>query len=652
MLSSPWRSTPTSNGAVASAVALLFAAAATFATTSAAAMVPSTMPSEGPADALVTIIEVSDFQCPFCTRAGPTMARIMRTYPQVRRVWANNPLYFHKRARPAAIAALAAHRQGKFWQMHKTIFANQHALTDENLLLWAVQIGLDVETFEKDLNDPKLSQQIDREQRAAVALGARGTPGFFINGKLLSGAHPFPKFQKEIDAALVQAKALRKTGKRGAALMAESFRLRAPKVGPKVLAYFFGGAKIPPRAPPAGRLRGGVMRRQDSDTVWKVPVDSKKDTIAGNSAKAVVTIVAFSDFQCPYCSRGNNTLKQVKAAYGDKVRIVFKHHPLSFHVNARGAHKAAIAAGKQGKFWPYHDLLFANQRRLSTGNLISWAKQLKLNMPRFKRDMTSAAADQQIDEDMKLAKGISVRGTPNFFVNGRKLMGAQPLAKFKAVIDDELATAKGKHGPAYYESLVAKGKVFEPLQQRVHNFPEIGLPMLGPKDAKITVWVAVDYQCPFCVRAHRALGPLAKQFGGQVRVVMAHYPLPFHKMARPAAHLAQHAYEQGGQALFAKVHAKLFAASRQLSFAKLSEIAQESGLSIKDVAANRPRYEALIAKSMAQANKAGVRGTPTVFIQGRRYRPSGGYRNDALQRTLRSLVKRVGKGAAGTAAKP
>ena len=183
------------------------------------------MPVTGGKDALVTIIEISDFQCPFCSRVGPTMKKIKETYKgQVRIVWANNALSFHNRAKPAATAALAAHRQGKFWEMHDKLFANQRALTDANFTKWAGELGLDAAKFAKDMKDPTLGKQIDREQLAANATGARGTPGFFINGKLLSGAQPFPAFKKEIDAALESAKKLRDGGKKGKALMAADCR--------------------------------------------------------------------------------------------------------------------------------------------------------------------------------------------------------------------------------------------------------------------------------------------------------------------------------------------------------------------------------------------------------------------------------------------
>ncbi len=158
------------------------------------------------------------------------------------------------------------------------------------------------------------------------------------------------------------------------------------------------------------------------------------------SDSAKVTIVEFSDFQCPFCSRVNPTLAKVSEEYGDKVKIAFKHFPLAFHTKAPDAHKASIAAGKQGKFWEMHDKIFANQATMSTDNYATWAGEMGLDVEQFKKDMASPAVQAHIDADMKQASGMGVTGTPSFFINGYFLSGAQPFEAFKAVIDRQLAS--------------------------------------------------------------------------------------------------------------------------------------------------------------------------------------------------------------------
>lgn len=160
------------------------------------------------------------------------------------------------------------------------------------------------------------------------------------------------------------------------------------------------------------------------------------------SDKAPITIVEFSDFQCPFCKRGANTMEQIKKAYGDKVRIAFRQHPLSFHKNAMSAAKASLAAHEQGKFWPMHDKLFENQRNLTDENIKKIAKEVGLTMDQFSKDWKSNKYDKQIQEDMRFARANKATGTPAFFVNGVYVKGAKPLPYFKMLIDKLLEKQK------------------------------------------------------------------------------------------------------------------------------------------------------------------------------------------------------------------
>ena len=611
-------------------------------------IIPASMPVKGAENALVTILEVSDFQCPFCSRVGPTIKKILETYPNdVRVVWGNQPLGFHDRAKPAATAALAAHRQGKFWEMHDKMFANQSDLTDENFKKWAGELTLDMAKFEADLKDDGISKQIDAEQAAANATGARGTPAFFINGKLLSGAQPYEAFQKEIDEALTAAKALSAQGKSGMDLMLAAATARDAEVGAKVVNYFFKGeapAAAAPEREAAAEPEGPAKAPDDSYEIWKVPV-AKTDSIKGDSDKAIVTIVEFSDFQCPFCSRGANTIDEVVKAYGDKVRVVFKHTPLPFHDKARPAHAAAIAAGRQGKFWEFHDKAFANMQALTEENFAAWAKELGLNMAKFDADRKNPETDKQIQADIDLGASVSIRGTPGFMINGRKVVGAQPLPVFKAVVDEEIAKAEkagNKKGAAYYDGIVAEGKLFSELGGKPADMNLDGLPFEGPKDAPIVITAFSDFQCPFCSRVAEPVKGAAKKFPGKVKIVFAHFPLSFHKEARPASLAAQVAFEQGGSELFAKVHDGLFAAQRELSDEKIDAVAKEAGVDMAKLAAAKkdPKYGKLFDDTMAMGSKAGVEGTPSLFINGRKYEPAGGFSAESIATTIEGLLKK------------
>ena len=137
-------------------------------------------------NAKVTIVEFSDYECPFCSRAEPTIAEIMKQYPNdVRVAFINNPLPMHKNAEGAAKAALAAQRQGKFWEMHEALFANQRGLNDAFYAQKAAELGLDAAKFQADMNDPAIKDLIDKGMKDGAGYGISGTPSFLINGVLL-----------------------------------------------------------------------------------------------------------------------------------------------------------------------------------------------------------------------------------------------------------------------------------------------------------------------------------------------------------------------------------------------------------------------------------------------------------------------------------
>jgi protein-disulfide isomerase len=168
-------------------------------------MVATTGPSRGSKDAPITIVEFSDYQCPFCGRAEPVMEDVLSRYPgQVRLVFRHLPLGFHKNARPAAEASVCAENQGRFWEYHALLFQNQKALGAEALEKYAVDAGLDVEDFKTCLTDEPTRARVEEDLREAREAGASGTPAFFVNGIPLSGALPAEAFVKIIDEELAR----------------------------------------------------------------------------------------------------------------------------------------------------------------------------------------------------------------------------------------------------------------------------------------------------------------------------------------------------------------------------------------------------------------------------------------------------------------
>ncbi len=206
--------------------------------------------------------------------------------------------------------------------------------------------------------------RIERDQQAMVAVGAPATPTFFVNGRKLAGAHPLESFRNVIDQELRKAQQLVEAGTPASAVYAEDHRARGHRAGvrPRDRCPRPRRPAWPPRPPPRRRPPAPPPAAYQKVTV-------RADDPARGPRDAKLTVVLFSDFQCPFCSRVEPTLKQLEQAFPGQVRIVWKHQPLAMHPQAMPAALAAEAAREQGKFWPMHEKLFAGQAQLSPRGL-------------------------------------------------------------------------------------------------------------------------------------------------------------------------------------------------------------------------------------------------------------------------------------------
>lgn len=388
-------------------------------------------PSRGPADAPVTVVMFSDFECPFCGRGHEIMGELRKQYPdQVRIAYKAFPLDMHPHALLAAMAARSAQKQGKFWDFHDRLFS-QKGLDVDVVFQHAVASGLDVAVLRDDLRKLEFGPEVARDLRLGRRLGVHSTPTFFVNGRILTGAQPYNNFEALIEEELVAAK-----------------QLAAQGVAP---------ADIYERTIADG-FRKVVFtddRRLDPDSVVPVPLG---DSPRLGPDDAPVTIVIFGDFECPFCVRGNSVIESLRAHYGDTLRIVHKHSPLAFHSHAQLAARASNAAHQQGKFWAYHDALYARQAKFDEDDLLAIAKQIGLDLKKFKAAMNDLTLDEAIERDQSLAHNLGVTGTPAFFVNGRPVEGAQPELVFRLIIEEELdrasrARARGVAATELYETL-------------------------------------------------------------------------------------------------------------------------------------------------------------------------------------------------------
>ena len=561
----------------------------------------------GLSTAKVTIVEFSDFQCPFCGRVIPTLEQLLRDYPNdVRILFRHNPLPFHNHAALAAEASVAAEMQGKFWEMHDKLFADQSDLERPALELHAVQLGLDLTAFRAALDSHAGKPRVDADLALARQLGVRGTPSFFIDGRPVLGAQPLAAFKQIVDDELARADSLLRRG--------------LPR--DQLYATLLAGAK------PAMENGAGPTA---SATVFRVPT---LDAPVRGGAQPKVTLIEFADFQCPFCERVNPTLDALLKTYGPDLALVFRHNPLPFHQNAVPAALAAEAARQQGKFWEMHDKLYAHNTELDRAALDRYAAELGLDAARFKTDLDGGAGTDRLARDTDDARRFGITGTPSFFINGRSLNGAQPIEVFKQAIDEEIRKANallaaGTPRGELYAALTKTGldKKADPPPAKPDPDANVrirvdvaGAPARGPADAPITIVEWSDFQCPFCARVEETLTRLRQEYPDKLRFVWRDMPLPFHEQARPAAMAARAA---GAQGKFWAMHDRLYADHvTPLGRERFEKEAAELGLDGKRFRAALDAQDAKDGKGAIDADilagtKAGATGTPTFFINGK-----------------------------------
>lgn len=594
-------------------------------------------PQWGSADAPVTIVEFSDFQCPFCSRVVPTLEALKTKYGpnQLRIVFKHNPLPFHDQARPAAEAAAAVFALAgsqAFFAFHDLAFENQQSLGRENFERWAGSVGVQTERLRQYLDSGRAGAKVEDDMQLARKLGANGTPGFRINGVTVSGAQPLDVFIQAVDEQLAAARALTQAGT-PPRLVYNTLTDRNATFADDPMPMPKAGSAPAAPAPP--------------DThVWKIPV-LPDDPVRG-PADALVTIVEFSDFQCPFCKRVEETLGELRRLYGKDLRVVWKDNPLGFHARALPAAslaRAAMQAKGNDAFWKMHDALFENQSSLEDADLQELTQKQKLDFKALDKLAQSPKVSAKIESSQQLAEDFEVRGTPHFFINGRRLSGAQPLDKFKALIEEELAKARVvvEHGTPrakLYAELLKTAEEPPPPETRHVDVPA-DAPVRGDPKAPIVIQEFSDFQCPFCQRVEPTLAALQSEFKGSIRLVWRHYPLPFHEHAHEAAEAAEEVRAQKGNDAFWAFHDSLFEAQSQpggLERVNLDTLADKLGLDMTrfKAALDQHLHAARVDADMQAATRAGINGTPTFLIGD--YLVSGAQPGPVFRRVIRRAL--------------
>jgi protein-disulfide isomerase len=572
-------------------------------------------PTWGNRLAPVTIVEFADLECPYSLRVEATLASLRESYgpDKLRIVWKNNPLPFHANARPAAEAAMgvfALSGRDAFWKFHDLAFQNQKGLKRDAYLRWAQEAGVqDPSSYAAALDNHLWASSIDEDLRQSRTLGVQGTPTFYINGVYINGAQPLETFTNAIDKQLAEAQAQLAAG-----------------MPPGLLYIKLAGQNWAASA--AERKHEEEKEEADNErTIFRIPVG--KAPVLGPPS-ALVTIVEFADFQCPFSARVQPTLRALRTKYGDKLRIVWHNEPLPFHIAAEGAAEAALevrAEKGDGAFWAMHDTLFGSQKELLLNDepnvdaMAEFARAAGANPARVKAAITGKTHKADIQADQDLVDDYQATGTPHFFINGRRFVGAQPQEKFEKIIDEEIAKAqallaKGVKPSDLYAALTKDG--LGPAELEKKDVPALpsGDPQLGDANARVTVHEWADFQCPFCVRVEPTLQQIVKEYGSRVRLVWHDLPLAFHPDAKLAAEAAREAYAQKGSKGFWAMHDMLLANREHLKRSDLDGYATQLNLDPVRFAAalDGDAHAREIEGDEKAAADAGISGTPTFVI--------------------------------------
>ena len=566
-------------------------------------------PVRGNRLAYVTIVVFSDFQCPFCGRLATTFERVAETYgDDVRIVFKNEPLPFHPHARLASEvgqAVFATKGNDAFWRYHDMAFRRQQLIAQDTIRAWAIAAGADSREIEEGLAKKKWSAKIEHDEALAKRVGAVGTPASFVNGVSLSGAQPFDKFKEVIDAELVKAKDLAQRG--------------------------VGRDRIYGRLAAANYKEPSVARHDDDDddekpdtTVWKVPIGGSP---VRGSTSALVTVVEFGDFQCPYCKKVQPVLERLRTEYGDRIRFVWKDEPLPFHPRALPAAELARSARAQkgdAAFWSAHDKLFDSQPKLEDADLEAVARAIGIDVAKVDAAIKNKTYAKGIGDDQGLGDDIQASGTPHFFVNGHRIVGAQPFEKLKAIVDAEMTKAEGlvRSGvarTAIYDTIMKDGKGAPEPEKKAVAASAGPAPFRGAANAKVVIQEFSDFQCPFCSRAEPTIDEVLKAYPGKVKVVWRNLPLPMHPDAQLAAEAAHEVFVQKGSDGFSKMRELLFKHQSDTDGLKrtaLEGYAATLGLDLKKFgkALDDHTHAAAIEADKKAAHDGGLSGTPAFTV--------------------------------------
>jgi protein-disulfide isomerase len=581
-------------------------------------------PRQGAEQPLVVIVEAGSYACPATRRAEGALKALAEQNPRVARYFLHNPLPGQKEAWLLALAASAAQRQGRFWELHeKLLEADPAAVDEDQLLRLARSVDLDVPTFLKDLKRPELKAHVERNRTLVAALGLTGTPTFLVNGKVVLG---WPK--DELFAGLVKSEA------EAAAKLAD---------GPDVAQLHRALAEA--HRPYAVVMEQGVRwneaeplkRRADEWTRYRVSLDGGDGGLGPEAAP--VTVQAWLDPTCPHSARAWLQLHELLPDYGTEVRLQVKLNPSFRDPKSLEVADAAWAAGRVGRLVTFLDLWFTNGDldaavAAACGDLPDGCPREGVGTPAFQERLTRRRLE---------ALSLPAIGTPTLFVNGLRRKGTLPDRELDALLLREEKAAgdlagRGMPVGQVHDFLTSRGYSHaflapERLPLSTGDLMRLG----GGEKADVDVVAFVDFRSPFCRNLWRHLLRFQADHEAQAAVWLA-----------PLVTLRDEGSEKGAAAA---VCAQRFGAAHLVAEA-LFQLDGESALETLTAGGGRepfghpafqecladPATKRTVSSLRARAESLRIPGAPVVFMDGHRVVPPAGLDYYSLTAALRQAL--------------
>lgn len=405
-------------------------------------------PSVGAEHGLVTIVGFLDVGCGYCGKGHEVMRKLLAKHgDKLRIVFRDFPL-----GSPSSISFKAAEaaysvyeQKGKkaYWDFQEKVFTSDK-MDEERLIVLAKEAGAEAEHVKKDLKNRVHKEKVKKNIEIGRRFGVEGTPTFFVNGQKIPGFIPLEGFEKIYQAALSQGEALLEKG-----TARKNVYSKLTEDGETKVKYLEKGEKA------------GGPKKLDPEATFKVPIDPAYPH--KGTSDALVTIVVFSDFQCPHSRRLSSSLDMMVKKYPKEVRLVFRNLPLPMHPRAYDAAEASLAVFRLkgvDAFWLFHNKLFQNQDDFSPAALEKLVKEVGVDVEAYRKARVEHTYRPQVRSDLAFAQKLGIEVSPQMFINGKALAGAVSLQKLTDAVERELKNAR-----ELVKSGVAQAKVYDKIME-------------------------------------------------------------------------------------------------------------------------------------------------------------------------------------------